>query len=467
MQVLIVLKNITYFAVLDTVVPLLAADGHHILAFSDEERSQGKTSWALNSCLENTPNLATGFTSRRADGWRRSLFAKREMLSYSSYLHRGDQSEYYLKRWEKYLPSPVRSFVRRSKLARWLVGSSLTQVGLRAYERLVPPDKEIIRWLKQNRPDVVVASPMNMRFCEEVEYVKAAHALGIPTVVPVYSWDNLTTKGLYQVIPDVVLAWNQAQYKEATQIHQVPPERVVITGAPRFDEWFTVGRLGLEREVFCKQAGINSARPYVLYLGSSANIAQDETWLVHELASSLKASPVPELAHMQVLVRPHPANVKIYEQLAMENVVVWPKGRTAIDTNEFLQGFYNSLQHCVATVGINTTGMIDAIINNRPGITIMTDYYQKTQMEAVHFRQLIKADVLEVTRSISECLSTIERIRQGGDLKQADRQRFVLDYIRPRGLKRPAGEVVARAIELAGMGKSGTEINAELEDKSI
>ena len=88
-------------------------------------------------------------------------------------------------------------------------------------------------------------------------------------------------------------------------------------------------------------------------------------------------------------------------------------------------------------------------------------------MEAVHFRQLIKADVLEVTRSISECLSTIERIRQGGDLKQADRQRFVLDYIRPRGLKRPAGEVVARAIELAGMGKSGTEINAELEDKSI
>ena len=45
MQVLIVLKNVSYFTILDTVVPRLAADGHHILALSDEERSQGKSSW--------------------------------------------------------------------------------------------------------------------------------------------------------------------------------------------------------------------------------------------------------------------------------------------------------------------------------------------------------------------------------------------------------------------------------------
>jgi hypothetical protein len=465
MQVLIVLKNITYFAILDTVVPRLAADGYHILALSDEERSQGKTSWALDSCVENIPNLTTDFTIRREDGWRRSLFAKRELLSYSSYLNRADQSEYYLKRWEKFLNATIQGMMRRSKLARSLAGSRLAQVGLRTYERMVPPDKDITRWLKANRPDVVVATPMNMRFCEEVEYVKAARALGIPTVVPVYSWDNLTTKGLFQVVPDVVLAWNQAQFEEATQIHEVPPEQVVITGAPRFDEWFTADRLGLEREVFFKQAGLDPKKPYVLYLGSSANIAQDETWLVQELVAGLRASPVPELAHMQVLVRPHPANVKIYEQLALENVVVWPKGRNAIDTDKFLQGFYNSLHHSVATVGINTTGMIDAIINDIPGITLMTEHYQKTQMEAVHFRQLLKANVLEVTRSLPECLAAIDRIRQGGDLKQADRQRFVLDYIRPRGLDRPAGEVAARAIELASMGKSGKEINADLEGK--
>jgi hypothetical protein len=317
--------------------------------------------------------------------------------------------------------------------------------------------------LKQNRPDVVVATPMNMRFCEEVEYVKAAQALGIPTVVPVYSWDNLTTKGLFQVIPDVVLAWNQAQFEEATQIHNVPSERVIITGAPRFDEWFSISRLRLERSDFCQKAGLDADRPFLLYLGSSANIAKNETWLVQELATSLRTSPDPKIAKIQVLVRPHPANVQIYEQLHGENISVWPKGRNALDTDDFRQGFYNSLLHCMATIGINTTGMIDAVINDRPGITIMSETYRKTQMEAVHFRQLLKAGVLEVAESASDCIEIVKCIQQGGDKKRLERQRFVSNYIRPHGLEHPAGEITAHAIELAGIGKTPAEIRAILE----
>ena len=467
MQVLIVLKNVSYFTILDTVVPRLAADGHHILALSDEERSQGKSSWAIDTCLENTPNLSTAFTLRRRDAWRRILFSSRELRSYASYLNRADQSEYYLKRWENYINEGVKGLVRKSKAARSLVGSRLSQNVMRSFESLAPPDPAITRWLKEYRPDVVVATPMNMRFCEEVEYVKAARALGIPTVVPVYSWDNLTTKGLFHVVPDVVLAWNQAQFDEATQIHHVPAERIVITGAPRFDEWFTIGRLRLEREAFCRQAGLVPTRPFLLYLGSSANIAQNETWLVQDLAASLRASPDAELAKMQVLVRPHPANVRIYEQLDGENISVWPKGRNVIDTDDFRQGFYNSLLYCVATVGINTTGMIDAVINDRPGITIMTETYRKTQMEAVHFRQLLKADVLEVAGSVAECIELVTSIQQGGDKKQTERQRFVHDYIRPYGLDHPAGEIAAHAIELAGLGKKAPEIRAILAEKPV
>ena len=170
---------------------------------------------------------------------------------------------------------------------------------------------------------------------------------------------------------------------------------------------------------------------------------------------------------MQLLVRPHPANVNIYEQLAGENISVWPKGRNAIDTDDFRQGFYNSLLYCVATVGINTTGMIDAVINDRPGITIMTETYRKTQMEAVHFRQLLKADVLEVASSVDECIEIVRRIQQGGDNKHDLRQRFVYDYIRPYGLDRPAGEVVAHAIELAGMGIPAKNIQIILKEKPV
>ena len=45
--------------------------------------------------------------------------------------------------------------------------------------------------------------------------VKSAKAIGVPVVFPVFSWDNLSTKGLIHVQPDRVLVWNEHQKREA------------------------------------------------------------------------------------------------------------------------------------------------------------------------------------------------------------------------------------------------------------
>lgn len=49
----------------------------------------------------------------------------------------------------------------------------------------------------------MVLSPVNMRFSEELDYLKAARELGIPTHLAVYSWDNLSTQGLIHMTPDM------------------------------------------------------------------------------------------------------------------------------------------------------------------------------------------------------------------------------------------------------------------------
>jgi hypothetical protein len=72
----------------------------------------------------------------------------------------------------------------------------------------------------------------------QTDYVKSAHRVGVPVVFAPFSWDNLTNRGLIRVEPDRVLVWNDIQKKEATELHGVSPERVVVTGAPRFDEFF-------------------------------------------------------------------------------------------------------------------------------------------------------------------------------------------------------------------------------------
>ncbi len=416
----------------------------------------------IQNSMGRFPSLSRGKLVRRSDIWRRTINASRELRSYSSYLNRPEQSAYYTDRWENYIAGFIRPIVRRSKAARNLVASRFGQSIMQRFEQLVPPDKGIIQLIQEYHPDVIVASPANMRFSEELDYIKAGKALHIPTVISVLSWDNLTTKGIFHVIPDILLSWNQVQSDEAIQIHRVPPEQVVITGSPFFDKWIDGDRLLVDRASFFQNVRLNPDQPYILYLGSSKNIAEDETWQVKELVDCIRAHPAQEVQRLQILVRPHPSNVEICSTIEDEGIQVWPKERKMMGTEEFWQDFYNSLKYCTGTVGINTTGMIDAVINDRPGATIMSERYRLTQMQSMHFCQLLKANVLEVADTVPACVEILRDMLSGVDRKKAERNQFIHDFVRPHGPSRPAGYFAARAISLAAHGNTAVAINSML-----
>lgn len=448
MKILYVLRSTAHFSYHESIVRALCNNGHSLhLLFDQGWSNNAKPLDSVLQRLGRNHRLSAGWAIRRSDRWRGPLFAIREISSYTSYLSRTDQSAYYTERWRGYLPNSLRG-ATRLPLVRWTLTQPFIQKRLRAFESFAPPDAAIVQLLKESRPDVVIASPINMRFSEEVEYIKAAQALSIPTVVPVLSWDNLTTKGLIHVAPDLTLVWNHQQWLEATQIHHLPPEKVAICGSPFFDKWLTAERLGLPRETFCRRAGLDSNRPFVLYLGSSANIARDETWLIKELSSCLRQHSNVDLRATTILVRPHPANARIYEPMIDENVRVWPREGALPDSDESLQDFYNSLHHSTATVGINTTGMVDAVIVDKPCLTLMADHYRATQAQATHFQYLLQADVLEISSSPEACVDQIAAILRGADRKREARRRFIHDFARPHGVDMPAGDVAAKMIEL-------------------
>jgi hypothetical protein len=462
MRILYVLRGEGYFNYHDTIIHHLCAAGHQVQILFDEEHGRVKLDPVIQESMERFPNLSRGKLVRRSDVWRTTIYASRELRSFSSYLNRPQQSAYYSDRWENYIAGFLKPIVRRSKIARNLLASRFGQSVLQGFEGLVPPDKKIIQLIQEYHPDVIVASPANMRFSEELDYIKAGKALHIPTVISVLSWDNLTTKGIFQVIPDILLTWNQGQSDEAIQIHRVPPEKIVITGSPFFDKWIDGDRLLLDRASFFQKVGLNPDQPYILYLGSSKNIAEDETWQVKELFDCIRAHPSPEVQKLQILVRPHPSNVEICSAIEEEGMQVWPKGRKMIGTEEFWQDFYNSLKYCTGTVGINTTGMIDAVINDRPGVTIMSARYRLTQMQSMHFCQLMHANVLEVANTVPACVEILREILSGVDRKKVERSQFIHDFVRPHGASRPAGYFAARAITLAAQGKTAVAINSTL-----
>ena len=100
---------------------------------------------------------------------------------------------------------------------------------------------------------------------QQIDYVRAARLLGIPSCLPVWSWDHLTSKAYLRDRPERVLVWNETRRREAIDVHGVPDDRVIVTGAQCFDHWFTRPP-SRTRETLCAELGFDPQKPIVLYV---------------------------------------------------------------------------------------------------------------------------------------------------------------------------------------------------------
>ena len=96
--------------------------------------------------------------------------------------------------------------------------------------------------------------------------VKAARALGLPTLMLVWSWDNLSSKAVLHEHPDRLLVWNETQAREAEELHGVRPSGSRSSARPTSTASSPRSR---------PQATAETANT-IVYLGSSTNVAPDE-----------------------------------------------------------------------------------------------------------------------------------------------------------------------------------------------
>jgi hypothetical protein len=381
----------------------------------------------------------------------------RNFRSCASYLHRLDYHDPYVRRWLGLVPPKLRSTLDYRPV-RLLLGTSIVCRALGAAETLLPADRRIRAWLERNQVEAVVASPTNLRWSPDAEFVKAANRSGIPSAVAVLSWDNLVTKGLIPCRPSLLLAWNRAHERDAVEVHGIDASSIVVTGAPFFDRWFQ-GQSPDDRESFLERLGLAPTARYVLYLGSSSNIAKNESWLVRQVRDALDRDP--RLASLELVVRPHPANAQMVADLDdVRDIRVTPSVLPCSDVTQ--REMLDLFHHSEAFIGINTSGMLDAVIAGKPGLSILSDEYRGTHDEAPHFRDMKEANVLYLEGDCDSAIRRLAAILAGDDPKAVDRERFVRDFIRPRGFEQDAGAWQAEAILLLADGKRPAAIDTAL-----
>ena len=353
MKILFVMLRPGYVETYASVLELLAERGHAIhLAFSMPAKAAGELDLAERLAARHEGITFGPAASRAAeDGWYPVAAAVRLYAAISAATSTrasttrrpcepgGARTSSARRSRGRRIPGSVGRAgaaavgVLSHRSSRLLAGSIARLTAL--LESAIPVSRRVEADVRRSRAGLVLATPVVAFGSDQVEYLKAARRLGLPTGVCVASWDNLTNKGVLRFQPERVFVWNEIQRREATDQHGVRPGSVVATGAPRFDEWFA-RRPSRDAEELRGTARLDLERPHLVYLCSSGIRAPAETSFVRGWGAAIRSSGIRELEEIDALIRPHPQNAAQKEAFDLDdigNAALWPRAGASSTTS--------------------------------------------------------------------------------------------------------------------------------------
>jgi FkbM family methyltransferase len=329
-------------------------------------------------------------------------------------------------------------------------------------ERQLPIDPVYEAFLREHSPDVLLISPLVHFGSAQADFVSAARAAGVPVGMLLYSWDNLSTKGCLHRVPDWMFVWNERQRSEARALHEFPEDRVIVTGAPRFDAFFELAPR-VTREDFHVPLGLDPGKPTLFYVCSSLLVSAGELAFVRAWLAAIRGS-AGSLRDCNVIVRPHP-DIELLGDEDESQEIRFPSIRGAkgfvsrpfddpraivLKTSDRArQGLFECLFHSAAVVGLNTSAELEAAIVGRPVYTVIAgDEAADGQSSTLHFHYLLEEQggcvrrAADLSEHAAQLQAELDSPRDSADIR-----RFAGEFLRPHGIDRPVAAVLADAIE--------------------
>jgi hypothetical protein len=452
MKLLFLMDSPEYLRFYDTVIEEAAARGHTVaIAVSHSREKKPVGLEGLRALADRVHVL--GVAPEHEGMWGDIAFRLRGIMDFGRYLHPRFAAAPALRdrMKRKVLPSAYRWLDRIPSLP---AGAVRRLEGLlMALDRSMPLSAPMVAFLREQRPDVLLVSPLVSAGSEQVDWIKAARACGIRTAACIASWDNLTNKGLLRIEPDLVIVWNDAQRQEAREYHYMPDDKIAATGAQLFDRWFATG-VTRSRQAFCSRVGLPDDRPFLLFTGSSAFISRSnlEVPFVRRWIAAVRQHGSAAVRDMNILVRPHPYNFHAWDPSPLADlpaVTVYPRGPyNPVDENNRAD-FFDSLYHCDAVVGVNTSAMIEAAIIGRPVFSLRAEEFAGTQEGTIHFHYLLPENggFVRIAATLEDHVHQVSDRLQDTAAARAETARFVASFVRPHGVDRPATPIFVDVVE--------------------
>ena len=243
----------------ESVIESLSKNGHKVhLVFSENNNSDRIFTIDPNPIerINNIKNVSYEFLSSKRNLIQKFNFNFREIINFLNYYEKpykeNNQHSFYQKRWEKPLPIIFRFIFTKLQIGKVSIFRKLFKLFSKILELISGHPVNHVQIICDFKPDVIIGTPCNLRFSEEIDFIKYGKYKKLHTIISVLSWDNLTTKGGFAILPDEFFAWNETHKDELIQFHNVDEEIITICGSPFFDKWFDDKFKSFDQEKFQK-----------------------------------------------------------------------------------------------------------------------------------------------------------------------------------------------------------------------
>ena len=450
MKILFLARHFSYLRNFESAIVELAERGHSLHLSADREESMGGAG-LVERLAARYPQITIGWTPvREAGAWFELGRKLRLGIDYLRFLDpMYEDTPRLRRRAEERTPGPVRRLAALPGL-RTPRGRRLLAGLLRQFELAIPRNPEVTAFLQKHQPDLVLITPLVDLGSPQIEPFMSARALGMRTVLCVGSWDHLSSKSILRAVPDLVTVWNETQKQEAVDLHRVPPERVAVTGAQCYDQWFD-RRPSRTRDEFCEQVGLDPAKPIILYVASSLfRKTVSEPKFVEQWLAAVRGSADPIVREANILIRPHPSRGDDWHTTDLtefRNVALF--GSHPVDAAA-KNDYFDSFAHAAAVVGLNTSAFLEAGVAGKPVLTVLLpEISQDNQEGTIHFRYLLNVGggLVQAARSFDEHIAQLAATLVDGRAGAERARRFTQAFIRPHGLDAASTPRFAAAIE--------------------
>lgn len=290
-----------------------------------------------------------------------------------------------------------------------------------AYRRMIP--QRTWDLLRETKPVFGLSTSHVVNW--EWALFRAMHALHIPIVTHVLSFDNLTTRGY---IPTRhfghFLVWQEAMAGELRRFYGISEDEITVTGTPQFD--FHV------REDFrwtpmrtAQVLGIDQKRPYFVHCANHQAMTPGEPELI--AAVLRKVSVDPRLRNHQWVLRLHPLDdYKRWEPLQKQFDAVrlsrpWSQGRQAAfwgtPSNDELALLANTLRYADATLTMGSSTALDSAVVDTPIVCLgfhprsgsAEDRFYRESHFSHHYRPIMESQAAPLATNMSELMGQLGR----------------------------------------------------------